>query len=194
MTEFAALVARRLCHDFAGPVGAIATAVELLGSDDDAEVRALIGDSARSLSASLRFYRVILSPADSMVAAHDMRDLLGGWLQGRDGPELDWRVRGGELDGARGSTLLGLALLTAESLPRGGTLRLADDEVVASGARVRLDADVARGLAGDHSNPSPRGALARLIEAHATAAGLGIAVSAGETELAMRLASAGKSR
>lgn len=194
MTEFAALVARRLCHDFAGPVGAIATAIELLGSDDDGEVRALIGDSARTLSASLRFYRVILSPADAVMTAHDMLELLDAWLQGRDGPQLEWEVEGAELDGARASALLGLALLAAEALTRGGTLRVGNDEVVASGSRIRLDPDVARGLAGDDSNPTPRGALARLIEAHAQTAGLGIAVEAGETELAMRLASTAKPR
>lgn len=194
MTEFAALVARRLCHDFAGPVGAIATAVELLGSDDDHEVRALIGDSARTLAASLRFYRVILSPGDAVLTTHEMRELLESWLRGRDGLELDWAVTGAEVDGARASTLLGLSLLAAEALPRGGTLHVGNDQVDAHGPRVRLDPDVARGLSGDDRDPSPRSALARLIEAHAAAAGLGITTAAGDQDLAMRLASAGKPR
>ncbi len=55
-----ALLAARLCHDLISPVAAIANGAELLGEDDPDFVReavALVGNSARSASARLQYFR-----------------------------------------------------------------------------------------------------------------------------------------
>ena len=193
MTELAALVARRLCHDFAGPIGAISTAVEMLGGNDDAEVRALIGDSARGLSASLRLYRVVLAPGSGSMAAHELATLLRNWTDSREAVTVDWAVTAGEFEPARAATLLGLALIASEALPRGGGVHVTDRAVVATGAQLRLDPAAAAALGtGGTADPggtaAPRAGLARLVAANAAAAGMAIGVEAGPGKLTLSFA------
>src|SRR4051794_26388589 len=54
------LLAARLCHDLISPVAAIANGAELLGERDPDFVReavALVGNSARTASARLQYFR-----------------------------------------------------------------------------------------------------------------------------------------
>ncbi|MGL4541262.1 MAG: histidine phosphotransferase family protein [Polymorphobacter sp.] len=171
MTELAALVARRLCHDFAGPVGAISTALELLEHDDNPEILALIRESARGLSASLRLYRVILSPGETALSNVEARQLLADWIRTRNRIELDWQVAAEQLEVDAASTLLGLALIASEALARGGTLVVGDDFVEADGPSLRLDADVRESLDGASASGTPRAALVRLVLSNAKVGG-----------------------
>ena len=58
-TDLASLLCSRLCHDLVGPVGAVASGVEMLELEDDADMRAeairLVGLSASQAIARLRF-------------------------------------------------------------------------------------------------------------------------------------------
>lgn len=163
MTAMARLVARRLCHDMAGPIGAIATAVDLLGDDNDGEIRALIGDSARGLTASLRLYRYTLAPGDAQVATHDMRLALRDWLMVRENVILDWQITAAEHSAELAARVLGLSMIAAEALNRGGTLRISDDHIIANGPVIRLHEDVRMALIGHANSPSPAAALALLL-------------------------------
>lgn len=62
--DLGAAAAVRMCHDLAGPTGALANGLELLdvGGDDDgmaAEVRGLLRVSAQTLGARLDFFRAV---------------------------------------------------------------------------------------------------------------------------------------
>jgi histidine phosphotransferase ChpT len=183
MSELAGLVARRLCHDFAGPIGAIATAVELLAMEDNAEIRALIGDSARGLAAALRLYRVILAPGDSPLASHEAEALLRGWVVTREGLSLDWQVPPGLIEAPHVATLLGLSLIACEALSRGGTLVVGEDHVAAEGPNLRFDNEVSDAFSGAAAGSSPRASLARLVVAHTENRGGAVHVQHSGTEL-----------
>lgn len=185
MSELASLVARRLCHDFAGPIGAIATAVELLAVEDNAEIRGLISESARGLAAALRLYRVILAPGDTPIAAHEAEVLLRGWVSTREGLALDWQVPAGLIDAPHVATLLGLALIACEALSRGGTLVVSEDHVAAEGPNLRFDTEIKDAFAGNALSvgSSPRASLARLVVAHTENGGGMVHVHHSGTEL-----------
>lgn len=92
--ELAQLLCTRLCHDLAGPIGAVAAGVELIGGDPgaaDAETLSLIGDSSSAASLKLKFVRAALGSAGG---ALDMENLLDGYLgatTGGDGkPKVRW--------------------------------------------------------------------------------------------------------
>lgn len=191
MTELAGLVARRLCHDFAGPIGAISTALDLLEDENSPEIRGLIRDSARGLAASLRLYRVILSPSEAPLANHEARHLLADWVSARNSVALDWQVSGEHLAPARAATLLGLSLIACEALARGGTLTVGNDYVEADGPNLRLDRDVHDAIGGGTGALTPRAALARVVVANAGVDGQRVALSAVTQTLRLRVHNSG---
>ena len=92
--ELAQLLCTRLCHDLAGPIGAVAAGVELIGGDPaaaDAETLGLIGSSSQAASLKLKFVRAAMGSAGG---AMDMEALLDGYLgatAGMDGkPAVRW--------------------------------------------------------------------------------------------------------
>ena len=95
--ELAQLLCTRLCHDLAGPIGAVAAGVELIGGDPaaaDAETLGLIGSSSAAASLKLKFIRAALGAAGGVAGAMDMEALLDGYLgatAGMDGkPSVRW--------------------------------------------------------------------------------------------------------
>lgn len=84
--ELAQLLCTRLCHDLAGPVGAVAAGVELIGGDPaqaDVETLGLIGSSSAAASAKLKFMRMALGAAGG---AGDFGLLLDGYIEATAGP------------------------------------------------------------------------------------------------------------
>ena len=155
----------RLCHDLAGPVGAINNGVELmegLGTGLDAEAMALIGESARSAARRLQFFRMAYGLAGGRGAAmapDELRAILGPVLAEHK-VTLAWPTAGSgdEAPLAPGAArlVLNLALLAADTLPRGGRVELAlalgADEtrarVHALGAGARIEEGVRAALTG----------------------------------------------
>jgi len=135
------LLCTRLCHDLAGPVGAVAAGVELAGGDPsqvDEETLGLIGSSSAAASRKLKFLRAALGvPAAGAAAVSGLRPLIEGYSEaaaGRAGaPELIWPVTAelaavaDKLGSLTTSVILNLYLLVVESLPvcRRITLRVA---------------------------------------------------------------------
>ena len=59
--ELAQLLCTRLCHDLAGPIGAVSSGVELMGADPaliDEEILALLSSSALAGARKLKFMRI----------------------------------------------------------------------------------------------------------------------------------------
>jgi hypothetical protein len=158
MTDLAALVAMRLAHDLAGPLGAVATGIELL-EDGDTEIRALIADGATAAITSLRLHRFILAPPSDATTGHS---LLAGWIKTRPGVMLDWHVKA--TDPAHVAILLGLAMTAGEAAPDGGTVTVDDGGVTLATAKLRLDPSIAAAFAGVPVDIA-RAALAGIIYA-----------------------------
>src|SRR4051812_38128996 len=78
------LLCTRLCHDLAGPVGAVAAGVELAAGDSgqvDEETLALIGSSSAAASHKLKFLRAALGiPAGGASATQNLSTLLEGYV------------------------------------------------------------------------------------------------------------------
>jgi len=180
MSELATLVARRLCHDLAGPAGAIATVVELMGEGaTDPELQSLLADSSAALLATLRLHRFVLGGGD----ASDYRACLRAWVATREGVELHW-TGDQQHAPAAAALLLGLAMIAAEAAPGAATLTVADTGVTVDAARLSFDPQIAAALAGAPAT-TPKGSLAALLS-HA-AAGQGRRVIADSTPTRLKL-------
>jgi histidine phosphotransferase ChpT len=146
----------RLCHDLAGPLGAVGSGVELLGDEGgaDTQVVGLLSDSAENATARLRFLRAVLgAPTARGLEPDGARGLLSDYLTARAGggaPALEWRVGGVDACDAerrgRVQVLLNLALVALDVMPRCQWLKVTDaghgpGEIAAGGtgsARVAL--------------------------------------------------------
>ncbi len=129
--KVAQFLCSRLCHDLAGPVGAVNAGLELLDeAADDAEgASTLVAESARQMTRRLAFFRMAFglgAGVGGVIALDEARDLATGLLA--DGRvTLDWAQDTGRhraLPAAAVKLILNLVLLGVESLPRGGTLRV----------------------------------------------------------------------
>jgi histidine phosphotransferase ChpT len=168
------LLCARFCHEMVSPVGAIGNGVELLDEDDPEFVReaiALIGQSARTASRRLQFYRFAYgtAPTASNVTP---RELLLGFLEGGK-VGADWEASVSSLSSEWQRLACNLAVLAAETLPRGGRIAVRSGpvsgrgvEVEASGESVSVNRDVAAALAG---NVNPAELSSRTIHGHVTA-------------------------
>ncbi|CAK0758172.1 histidine phosphotransferase ChpT [uncultured Gammaproteobacteria bacterium] len=155
----------RLCHDLAGPAGAIRNGMELIedsvGANADPEAMRLIADSADRLARRLRLYRLAWGQAGSVESARlvdEVRVVAEDWLRGGK-VALDWSALA--VPAGLGSRLgvahliLCAILIAEESLPRGGTVQVVGEgdgnhgvvEVLARGAPARLTPDSAAVLA-----------------------------------------------
>lgn len=167
MTDLAALVAMRLTHDLAGPLGAVSTELDLLEGGDP-EIRSLIADGTTAAIASLRLHRFILAPSADAASAHG---LLAAWVATREDVTLDWHAAPATSD-----LILGLAMTVVEAARRGGTV-VVDGDAVTFTPAPRLDPSVVGALAGE-SVELARASLAGVLHATATARGGTIAVAA----------------
>ncbi len=134
----AQLLCTRLCHDLAGPVGAVAAGVELAAGDPaqvDEETLGLIGSSSAAASRKLKFLRAALGvPAAAATDSANLRLLVEGYLEavaGRGGvPDLLWpsdkdlAALGERLGSLATAVSLNLLLLVMEALPACRRLQL----------------------------------------------------------------------
>jgi histidine phosphotransferase ChpT len=148
------LLCARFCHELVSPVGAIGNGVELLDEDDPDFVREaiqLIGQSARTASRRLQFYRFAYGTAPA-AANVTPKDLLLGFLEGGK-VAGDWEPAVSSLSSEWQRLACNLAVIAAEALPRGGRIAVRriggrGVEVEASGESVLVNRDVVAALAG----------------------------------------------
>ena len=129
--SLAELLCARLCHDLAGPIGAVGTGAELLedegGGDLGEEALSLLIASAAMAAGRLRFLRLALGGGTTSVSAKSLRDLTQGYLvglgTGDGGVDLRWQdgeATAWESGSAR--LLLNMVMLARDSLPKGGRI------------------------------------------------------------------------
>ncbi len=184
----ASLIARRLCHDFAGPVGAIGAALDMLADvvrKEDAELVDLVADSAQGLSAALRLYRFVLNPASQPVGSGLARGFVADWIKTREGMTLVWPD---DLDWPPGIAELtaGLALCVAELASRGGTLQVAAGVVRLAATTFNVPEDFAAVFAGTTIPVTTKLALPGCLAEQAAALGGRIAVDSAAGGLTVR--------
>ena len=192
--DLASLLCSRLCHDLMSPVGALNNGLELLGDEQDQDMRdrclELLSDSAVATANKLKFFRLAFGAAGGFAEAIDTGEARGV-LQGVFGPErrieLGWMVEGDKLPKGAVKLLLNLALLAGDALVRGGRLDVGAEQadgalelaIRAEGPRIMLDPSLretlAKGSAG--GNVEPRAAGAWLAYALAAEAGGTIRIS-----------------
>ncbi len=137
------LLVSRLCHDLISPVGAIGNGLELMEEGDAAlakEAMELSQQSARRASGRLQFFRLVFGSggARQILGLAEAGQLASGYLDGRK-IALEWPTAEGapELPPGGGRMLLGLVMLAAECLARGGVLsaRIATTDL---GMRIKV--------------------------------------------------------
>jgi histidine phosphotransferase ChpT len=121
-TNYADLVASRICHDLINPVGAIANGVELfeMTGGTEAELE-LISDGVHHTSARVRFFRIAFGQSDpnQIIPSQEIQSIFED--KRNDRVLVNWRVTQ-----PRARTELKAAFLAIlcieQALPRGGDI------------------------------------------------------------------------
>ena len=161
--DLASLLCSRLCHDMLSPVGALSNGLELLADERDPEMRQrcfeLLEQSARISADKLKFFRLAFGAAGGFgerVSVSEARVLVDSPVANNARIKLNWALASDALPKPAVKTLLNLALIAIEALPRGGSIDLAGElsggvsEIVvrAQGARIAFDRDIGSALEG----------------------------------------------
>jgi histidine phosphotransferase ChpT len=135
-------VCSRLCHDMAGPIGAIRNGVELIseaeGTRGDDHALDLIGHSAEQGARRLRLFRLAYGRAGRDASSFaDVRETARDWLDGGR-TTLHWPAGHPEDKLAArpglGRLLLNLVVLAVETIPLGGVVTVAGNGTVTTGS------------------------------------------------------------
>lgn len=181
----APFLVRWLTHDLATPTATVLTASELLSDTPDAEINDLVTDGARRLAARLRLIRAALAPGEAAIGGAALVRLIS---EGIDGTPLVWAsgtadatrdAPGGDAAGlpaGHAAALAGAVMLLAD-LRRGQPLAIGSASVAWMTLQPPLPAAVAAALAGA-APTDPRSALATMVRAAASRAGLTITLTA----------------
>lgn len=186
--RFAQTVSARLCHDLGGVAGTLVGTLDLAGEGDE-EMLALARDTAASLLQRLRLYAAAWGGATTEADAASLTRLL-------ESSPASPRVRFDLADLAPGGMLptglvplaLNAALLAAEALPRGGTVRLSGSAgqglvVCPRGRDAAWPAGLLALLAGtapaEALRDGPRRVVAPLLLGLATEAGWAVTLAQG---------------
>lgn len=176
---FSALLCSRLCHDLISPVGAFTNGLEILGDENDPEMRQqvieLLELSASQTSNRLQFFRLAFGAAGGFgetVAMDAARDAAMAYFSGGK-VTLDWRPVVQELSKDGIKALLNLILVAGESILRGGRLVVESGQsngvlelrVRAEGERLQLKPEMEETLAGraKQADLTPKTAPAWLV-------------------------------
>jgi histidine phosphotransferase ChpT len=139
------LLAARLCHELVSPVGAISNGVELLGEEDPDFMRdaiALIGQSARTASRRLQFYRFAYGTTASASGAPPSagRELAEGLCEGTK-LRCDWAAEAATLPIDWQRLACNMLVLAGDVLPRGGTVLVRPLRAGQSGIEVTAEGE-----------------------------------------------------
>ena len=192
--DFASLLCSRLCHDLLSPVGALNNGLELLGDENDPEMRTrvfqLLSESARVSANKLKFFRLAFGAAGGFgeqVDAREAKTAIEGLLADNKRTPFNWWVETETLPKSALKVMLNLALIASEALVRGGTLDVGGEDnggqleivVKIEGPRIILDPELRRTLTEGEGaeGVTPRAAAAYLVHTLAAQAGGTVLVS-----------------
>lgn len=122
----AGVLAARLCHDLAGPLGTVTGALDL-AEGADAEVLALAREAALDLTQRLRLCRAAWAEGAGPTNLMELASLVQGLAHRGVRVDLAGLPSGARLRPGLGRLLLNVLLLGAEGMPRGGTLAVQGD-------------------------------------------------------------------
>ena len=119
------LMAAKLCHDIATPLGALGLGLEMLGEGGvDQDTRDLLLTASETAKLRLRLYRAFLSHGANSPTFAETKDILSDLCR-NSGIELVWEIKVPMLpDGLFCKLLLGGALIMLEALIKGGYLAI----------------------------------------------------------------------
>jgi histidine phosphotransferase ChpT len=193
--EFAALLVSRVCHDLVSPVGAVVNGLEVLEDERDATMRAdalkLVVSSAEQAAARLQFARIAFGAAGSAGAELDLTEvgrIVKGLVQGGK-VSVDWQAAAVNWPKDWAKLLMNAALLGADSLPRGGLVRVDTSSdpaapsftVRATGTNARLLEEVEKAARGESTVPiDGRSIQPLLVHKLARLLNAGLTLTAGE--------------
>jgi histidine phosphotransferase ChpT len=194
-TEFASLLASRLCHDFISPASAIVSGLDLLEDPDSADMRddamALIASSAKKLVDSLQFSRVAFGggSAAETFGVPALKVLAEGLFAHHRG-DLDWAVALETVEKPVAKVLLNLCALAAAALPMGGSATITVEHedggqrigTVSIGRRARLRPELSAGLRGEGPGDGLAGHWIQAAWTHALIREAGGSVTVDEAE------------
>ena len=192
--DFASLLCSRLCHDLLSPVGALNNGLELLGDENDPEMRIrvfqLLSESARVSANKLKFFSLAFGAAGGFgeqVDAREAKTAIEGLLADNKRTQFNWWVETETLPKSALKVMLNLALIASEALVRGGTLDVGGEDnggqleivVKIEGPRIILDPELRRTLTDGEGaeGVTPRAAAAYLVHTLAAQAGGTVLVS-----------------
>mgnify|MGYP001954794287 CR=1 FL=1 len=142
----------RICHDLVSPVGALGTALEVLGDDANADMHEdamnLVKSSARQASAKLQYLRLAFGAGGSapgMLGVAELIKLADG-VYGEGKVNLVWDSKVSVLEKTAARLLLNMIMLGVNSIPFGGDLHITPEDhgdtvsltLKASGNKARL--------------------------------------------------------
>lgn len=171
-SALSALLCARICHDLISPVGALATAIEILDDESNADMHAdamdLIRNSSKQANAKLKFLRLAFGAGGSapgVIGTQELQNLTRDmFAHGK--ASISWHVDNTGIDKNQARLLLNFIMLAVQAIPRGGdvsvmqiinedaTANIAENSqaiglrVIATGPRARLDKAVELTLAG----------------------------------------------
>ncbi len=152
------LMASRLCHEFVGPVGAVANGVELIEETNNAlaeEALGMVGTSARELASRIKFYRVAYG--FSGLSSNNLAELrsLALAIFENGNAKLNWPMppMAPQLEDGEGKLVLNMIALAKGALSRSGEV-LVDIEgeeliVKVQGKAVGLAEDLINAITGN---------------------------------------------
>ena len=161
-TTLSALLCARICHDLISPVGALGTAIEMLDDESSADMHedamALVRTSSRQAAAKLKFLRLAFGAAGSapgVIPTSEVMKLTNDMFADAK-PDLVWNIDSDGIDKDHARIILNLIMLAIQAAPRGGTVTVshhtqgegANFVLVSEGPKARLDASVAKAIAG----------------------------------------------
>lgn len=204
--RLAQLLTTRLCHDLAGPIGAVNNGIEFLG-EEAAEIREdalqLAASSAAQALQRLQFYRhlygIIKQGGEASNA--ELQQLATKAIQ-TDRLAIDWSgwLPDATLTRQKGQLLLHMVLLVSQSLLKGGTVRVMvrrdgesiNIQVEGSGDMVRFNPHIAEAARQGmpESDITPENVQACLFYALTRKLGLHYGAEVSDQQLRLTLATA----
>ncbi|MEM9839975.1 MAG: histidine phosphotransferase family protein [Pseudomonadota bacterium] len=197
-TTFASLLASRLCHDIVNPAGALNTALDVLATETDSDLRqhaeSLVSTSMDRLLAIVEFARLAFGASGGGDGDLETEALKGVAVRlfEHQKAELTWTLPPAMVPKRAGRALLNLLLCAERLAPRKGstvTISQTPDglSMVAAGPRAGLPDDLAAALRGEVDMPEPKLMPAVMAQRLAQAGGVSITTEVGEDEVTVSL-------
>ncbi len=189
--QLAALVAAKVCHDMAEPIGAIVQGLEFLKDSDPAtreEAISLVDQGVQKAWAKLVFFQFAVAGAlaegeGELEEAREPATKLYSVLR----PELVWNAPSVKLPKAATRVVVNLLLIANECLPRGGKVEVnasADGAIIiaATGPRAGLRPATGAALRGETPADGHSGPIAQPLLTGILARQAGLDLAARESE------------